>query len=182
MKMIDTYPKSLRIFMQVFIVCAVLFSCSEEDPFVDRTVAPVLLVFDEVQGYLAGGGLTAVPSVTKPVNVDNYTDPVILSLTAYELDKSGILDHTVGIDSIPVTGLQITFSKRDGTLPITLSSDTFGKIVVSTTWEALGITDVETIATASAARSITIALSWTGEHKGQSFTRYSQVVFSKAAS
>lgn len=170
----------------VLLFCAyalMLSSCvEEEDPFVDREASPVLLVFDEVPGYLAGGGLTAVPSVTKPVTAANYMEPVALSLTIYELDKSGILDHTVGIDSIPVSDLTLIFTKRDGTLPIEVVSDEFGKVMVSTTWEALGVKDLQSIATASAARSITIGLTWTGEYKGKSFARYSQVVFSKASS
>lgn len=169
------------------LLCAVnaflLTACDEEDPFVDRTVSPVLLVFDEVTGYLAGGGLTAVPSVTKSVTASNVSDPVVLSVTVYELDKSGILDNTVGIDSIPLSDFQLTFSKRDGTsTPIEATSDASGKISISTTWESLGITDAQAIADASEARSIVISLSWTGTYKDQSFTRYSQVVFSKASS
>ena len=87
-----------------------LISCEEEDPFVDRTEAPLLLVFDEVTGYLASGGLTSVPSVSKTVTAATYTQPVTLSVNLYELDKSGILDHTVGIDSIPVAGVAMIFS------------------------------------------------------------------------
>lgn len=166
----------------LFAALVTLSSCNEEDPFVDRVEAPVLLDFDEVTGYLASGGLTAVPSVTKTVTAANYTSPVVLSLTVYALDKSGILDHTVGIDSIPVTGLKIVFSKRDGSGPVEVTSGSDGKVIVATTWEALGVTDVQAIATSSPARSITIGLTWTGEYKGQSFARYSQVVFSKAAS
>jgi hypothetical protein len=123
-----------------------------------------------------------VPSVTKTVTSANATTPVVLSLTAYALDKSGILNHNIGIDSIPVAGLQIIFSKRDGTAPIVIESDVNGKVVVSTTWESLGIADVQSIVTASAAKTITIPLLWTGEYKGQSFARYSQVVFTKPTS
>lgn len=170
------------MFLGFFFAAVVILSCNEEDPFVDRVEAPVLLDFDEVTGYLASGGLTAVPSVTKTVTAANYTSPVVLSLTVYELDKSGILDHTVGIDSIPVPGLKIIFSKRDGTGTVELTSGSDGKVTLSTTWEALGVTDVQTIATSPPAKSITIGVTWTGEYKGQSFARYSQVVFSKAAS
>lgn len=159
-----------------------LFSCNEEDPFVERVASPVLLDFDEVTGYLASGGLTSIPSVTKTVTATNYMNAVVLSLTVYELDKSGILDHAVGIDSIPVANLALTFSKRDGSAPIEVISDASGKVIISTTWEALGVTDVSTIATAKPAKSITIPLLWVGEYKGQSFARYSQVVFSKSAS
>jgi hypothetical protein len=126
--------------------------------------------------------MTSVPSVTKPVTAANYTDPVVLSLSVYELDKTGMLDHTVGIDSIPVSNLKMIFTKRDRTLPMEAFSDETGKVMITTTWQELGITDVATIATAQAARTITIPLLWTGAYKGVSFARYSQVVFSKAAS
>ena len=170
-------------FLSFFLLTVVtLFSCDEEDPFVDRVASPVLLDFDEVTGYLASGGLTSIPSVSKTVTAGNYTNAVVLSLTVYELDKSGILDHTVGIDSIPVANLALIFSKRDGTAPMEVVSDGSGKVIISTTWEALGVTDIATIATSKPARSITIPLLWVGEYKGQSFARYSQVVFTKAAS
>ncbi len=159
-----------------------LISCEEEDPFVDRTEAPLLMVFDEVNGYLASGGLTSVPSVSKTVTAATYTQPVTLSVNLYELDKSGILDHTVGIDSIPVAGVAMTFSLRDGTRPIEAASGADGKVVITTTWEDLGITDVAAIVAAKPARSITIPLLWKGTNKGVSFSRYSQVVFSKPAS
>jgi hypothetical protein len=172
----------MKFFSFFFLTVVILASCNEEDPFVDRVEAPVLLDFDEVTGYLASGGLTSVPSVTKTVTAANYANAVVLSLTVYELDKSGILDHTVGIDSIPVPGLKIIFSKRDGTGPIEVISGSDGKVTISTTWEALGVSDVQTIATSQPAKTITINLTWTGEYKNQSFARYSQVVFSKAAS
>jgi hypothetical protein len=160
----------------------VLVSCEEEDPFVDRAVAPVLMVFDETTGYLASGGLTSVPSVTKIVTAATYTSPVVLSVSLYELDKSGILDHTIGIDSIPVADVPMIFSKRDGTVPLEVISDAEGKVIITTSWENLGVTDVAAIVSAKPSRNITIPLLWKGSYKGVSFSRYSQVVFSKPAS
>lgn len=169
-------------FCLLFAITFLFTACDVEDPFVDRVESPVLLVFDEVTGYLAGGGLTYSPSVTKSVTLANYTNPVTLSLTVYELDKSGILDHTVGIDSIPLSNLAITFSKRDGTLATELTSGGDGKITMTTTWGALGVADIESIVNESAARSITIPLTWVGTYRGISFAKYSQVVFSKPKS
>lgn len=172
-----------RLFVATIIsLSIVLVSCEEEDPFVDRTAAPVLMVFDEVTGYLASGGLTSVPSVTKVVTAATYTEPVVLSVSLYELDKSGILDNAVGIDSIPVADVPMIFSKRDGTVPIEVLSDAEGKVTINTTWETLGITDVAAIVAAKPSRSISIPLLWKGSYKGVSFSRYSQVVFSKPAS
>lgn len=177
--------KSIKLLsiISVFVFSvAILIGCNEEDPFVDRVESPVLIVFDGVSGYLAGGGLTYSPSVTKTVTTANYTDPVTLSLTLYELDKSGILNNAVGIDSIPLADISITFSKRDGTLATTLTSSDEGKVVMTTSWEALGIANVEEIVNAPEAKSVTIPLTWVGSHRGISFAKYSQVVFSKPKS
>lgn len=163
------------------VAALVVSSCEVDDPFVKREVAPVLITFDEVTGYLAAGGLTSEPVVTKIVTAATYTNAVTLSVNIFELDKSGILDHSIGIDSIPVANLPITFSLRNGSAPITVNSNSGGKVTISTTWQALGITDVATIATTPAARSIPILLLWSGTHNGQSFARYSRVVFSKPA-
>lgn len=171
------YQTCLNLSLALLMV--VLLSCDEEDPFVDRTVSPVLIVFDDVNGYLAGGGLTAVPNVTRKVSQLNYAEPVILRASFYELDKSGILDHTIGIDSLPVSNLAIRFARRDGSSAIEGMTDPDGKLEISTTWEALGITDVADIVMASAAKSVAIPLTWTGTYKGQSFTRYSQLMFVK---
>ena len=177
--------KSKKINRALYVLFAgtLLFTaCDVEDPFVDRIESPVLLVFDEVSGYLAGGGLTYSPSVTKSVTLANYTDPVTLSLTVYELDKSGILDHTIGIDSIPLSDFAITFSKRDGTMSTELTSDSDGKVTMTTTWQNLGVADIEAIVNASASKTITIPLTWVGTYRGISFAKYSQVVFSKPTS
>lgn len=183
MKNINRLFNKGRLFAAMMIALSLtMVSCEEEDPFVDRTAAPVLMVFDEVTGYLASGGLTSVPSVIKTVTAATYTQPVVLSVSLYELDKSGILDNTIGIDSIPVADVPMIFSKRDGTVPIEALSDAEGKVIITTTWETLGITDVATIVAAKPARSITIPLLWKGSYKGQSFSRYSQVVFTKPAS
>ncbi len=162
---------------------AVMFtSCDEEDPFTHRVVSPVLLVFEGVTGYLASGGLTSVPSITKTVTIDNYTDPVTLNVFIYELDKSGVLDNTVGIDSIPVSNLAINFLKRDGTIIEAASTDASGMVSVTKSWEELGIVDIEEIVNTAAARTIVIPFSWSGVYKNQAFIRYSQVQFVKPAS
>lgn len=163
--------------MAVLLLGAVLFtSCmEEEDPFVDRVVSPVLMVFEGVTGYLAGGGLTSVPSRSFTVTSATYTTPITLSVRILELDKIGILDHNVGIDSIPVSGLPVKFTKRDGTLLADLITDEAGRITTTKTWQELGVTSF-----VSAASTVTIPLSWSGTHNGQSFTRYSQVQFVKS--
>jgi hypothetical protein len=164
-------------YLLLLLACTVLLtSClEEEDPFVDRVASPVLMVFEGVTGYLASGGLTSVPSRSLTVTSATYATPVTLSVRIFELDKSGILDNTIGIDSIPVVGLAIKFTKRDGTVLDNLTTESNGRITTTKTWAELGVPTF-----ASAASTVTIPLSWTGSYNGQSFTRYSQVQFVKS--
>jgi hypothetical protein len=174
----------IRIASLVLLLIAATFlfsSCEEEDPFVDRTVSPVLMVFDGISGYLANGGLTMTPTRTYTVTADNYQTPGDWAVAFYELDKSGILDNSVGIDSIPVTNLAVKFTKLDGTLIADLMTDANGIITATLDWTTL-VPDVATIVASEAAYSIDIPVSWTGEYKGLSFTRYSVVKFSKPKS
>jgi hypothetical protein len=165
-------------------VCAMLTlglaGCQRvEDPFVDRVEAPVLIVVEGTTGYLAGGGLTSEPAVTFKVDSTNFASPVSLSVSIYTLDKSGILDKNVGIDSIPVANLAIRFLKRDGTKLADLTTDASGKITTSRTWAELGLAGVEAIAKAKEAKTVNIPVMWSGQYGDQPFVRYSQVVFSK---
>jgi len=165
-------------------LCAVLglglVGCQRvEDPFVDRVVSPVLIVVEGVTGYLAGGGLTSEPAVTFRVDSTNFNSPVSLSISIYTLDKSGILDKNVGIDSIPVANLAIRFLKRDGTKLADLTTNASGKVTTSRTWAELGLAGVEAIAKAKGARTVNIPVMWSGQYDNQPFIRYSQVVFSK---
>lgn len=155
-------------------------SCQRvEDPFVDRVAAPVLVVVEGAQGYLAGGGLNSAPAVSFTVDSTNFSRPVSLSISVYTLDKSGILSNSVGIDSIPVANLSVSFLKRDGTKLADLTTNASGRITTSRTWAELGVAGVEAIAKAREARTVNIPLMWSGEYNGQPFTRYSQVVFTK---
>ncbi len=142
----------------------VLFSgCKkEEDPFVDRVQAPVLVVIEGSSGYLAGGGQYYEPVVNAKVDA-----PVALAASIYELDKSGLLNNAVGIDSIPVAGLAITLVRRDGTKIADLTTDEAGKVLLTASWSDLGV--------AAPKAGSSVGLSWSGQHKGQTFTRFSKV-------
>lgn len=179
--MTDTSIRIKCLFF-LFTVSAALFSaCEEEDPFVDREASPVLIVFGKVPGYLANGGLTLTPTRIDTINAGNYQTLRTWTVSFYELDKSEILDNTVGIDSIPVVNLAVKFTKRDGTLIADLTTDSDGKVIGPIDWAAL-IPDVATIVSAQPARTIDIPVSWKGTYKGQSFTRYSIVRFLKLPS
>ncbi|GAB3265221.1 hypothetical protein GCM10027347_32800 [Larkinella harenae] len=148
------------IMSALFLTGALLAGCEKkEDPFVDRVVAPVLVVVD---GAADGGGQTAEPVVTQKISA-----PVTMTVKIFELDKSGILDYKVGIDSIPVTSLAIKLTKRDGTAIADLTTDASGKATLTKTWAELGI--------AAPAAGSSIPLTWRGEYKGQAFSRLSRV-------
>ena len=161
--------KSYKYFILSGLVVAgsLLAGCEKtEDPFVDRVVAPVLVLVD---GASDGGGQTAVPVVTQKI-----TAPVVMTVKILELDKSGILDYKVGIDSIPVASLTVKLMKREvkGTATIMtaiadLKTDATGKATLTKTWAELGI------ATPTVGSSV--SLTWSGEYKGQAFSRLSRV-------
>jgi hypothetical protein len=143
------------------VLLAGLAGCMKvDDPFVDRVVAPVLVVIDNATGD--GGGSSGEPVVSQKV-----AGPVTLGVKIYELDKSGILDHTVGIDSIPVTSLAIKLTTRAGMSIGELTTDATGKATISKTWAELGV--------AAPAAGSSVLLTWTGEYKGQAFSRLSRV-------
>lgn len=73
----------------------------------------------------------AVNKIASPVLLDvktTGTDQVTAYF--YELDKSGILDHTVGIDSIPVADLAIEVFAASAPVG-TFTTDASGSFVVS---------------------------------------------------
>ena len=114
-----------KIYQFAFVAVAALFifsSCEDEsDLALDRVASPVLLVTDPI------------------------SDSEVMA-TFYELDKSGILDHTVGIDSIPIPNLSIEVFAAGASVG-TFSTDNSGAIVVQSTE----------------------GLSYAGEHKGVKF-------------
>lgn len=132
----------------------------KDDPFVDRVAAPVLVVIDNASGD--GGGLTAEPVVNQKVDA-----PVTMAVRIYELDKSGLLDNKVGIDSIPVTSLSLKLTLRNGTALGDLKTDGTGKASLTKTWSELGV--------AAPKAGSSIQLTWSGEYKGQAFSRLSRV-------
>lgn len=87
----------------------------------------------------------ATPNVASPVlvvlegNEFEASTGVAVEGSFYELDKSGILDRTVGIDSIPVSGLEVTVFINQTEEVSTLTTDAQGKILFQNPWTSLGI-------------------------------------------
>lgn len=137
-----------------------LASCKVEDPFVDRAVSPVLV---DIIGAPWAAPLAHDPSVTYPVSAQAIT----LSARILELDKTNILDHTKGIDSIPVAGISIRISFRNGATIAELTSDANGLVSIQKTWAELGV--------ATPTTSTAIPIDWAGTHNGIAFRRLSQI-------
>ena len=136
-----------KIFFGLSGLTFLLMGCEKEDAMVvDRVVSPVLVT-------VAGASFTA-------------TEPVKVTATIYELDKSGLLNHAVGIDSIPVTNLAITV-KLNATTLAELTTDQSGKVNLTKTWAELGV--------AAPKAGNTVNLEFTGSHKGQAFTKPARV-------
>jgi hypothetical protein len=133
-----------NIFLKAIAVLAlvgILASCEDvSDMAFDRVAAPVLVI------------------VQTPV-----TTPDEISVTAffYELDKSGLLNKDIGIDSIPVAGLSITVANNLNRATLgTLTTDAEGKVTFTRArTELTGITRID----------------WVGEHKGVRFARTSNL-------
>ncbi len=87
----------------------------------------------------------ATPNVASPVLVvvDGSAFPsdsdVAVTAKFMELDKTGILDNAVGIDSIPVRDLEITVWINQTEEVSTLVTDGDGEAALSVSWAALGL-------------------------------------------
>ncbi|MEM6768589.1 MAG: hypothetical protein AAF824_02235 [Bacteroidota bacterium] len=119
------------------VIMATLSSCEEEELAFEVVASPVLAVFEN----------------TVPVEAGNIS----VTATFYDLDKSGILDNSVGIDSVPISGLSVDVFINEATLLGNLVTDGSGK------------TTFETAATNLQGSS---RLEWVGEFDGQSFRIY----------
>jgi len=143
-----------------FIAVLAAASCKVNDPFVDRVVAPVLLVFDNAIGD--GGGFTTEPTVTSKA-----TTSATLSVRIYELDKTNILDYKKGIDSIPVKGLALALTTRAGVKIADLTTDDKGRATITKSWAEFGI---------AAPRAGSIAsITLTGTYKAQAFSKLARL-------
>ena len=75
----------------------------------------------------------AVNKVAAPVLLDiKNTSTTEVTATFYELDKTGILDYTVGIDSIPVNALEVEVFAASASVGV-FTTDAAGSFIVSYT-------------------------------------------------
>lgn len=136
-------------------------ACEKKDPFVDRVVSPLLFLVLDDSG-VASSGLTTEPTVNSKISKD-----VTFTIKLVELDKTNILDHTKGIDSVAVKSLVVSLSTRSGTKIGDLTTNDKGIATLTKSWADLGITAPKA--------GTTLLLSWTGKYKDVTFTKYTRI-------
>lgn len=112
-----------------------LGSCLEDELAFDIIESPVLAVFEH-QGA---------------------DDMIKIKATFYELDKSGILDHTIGIDSMPIPNLEIGIFIFEDQLIGNVTTDSKGELVFEAPASSLSEAD---------------KLEWVGKYKDTAFRIY----------
>jgi hypothetical protein len=125
-----------------------LTGCTKKDELIiDRVVSPVLIM-------VSSGAFSPA-------------EEVVLSATILELDKSGILNHQVGIDSIPVANLPMSVSVAGGAKIADVTTNPQGVLTITKSWPELGL--------ATPVKGNSLNLEWKGEYKGQPFLKLSKV-------
>ncbi|WP_057938320.1 hypothetical protein [Algoriphagus resistens] len=115
----------------------------------------------------------ATPNVASPVLVllngtsFGAESPVTVGSKFLELDKTNILDHTQGIDSIPVPNLNIAVFINNTTEVASLVTDTEGSADLVISWADLGLSEVTS--------GSQVRLEFTGTYKDVSFRKYHTV-------
>mgnify|MGYP006185988065 CR=1 FL=1 len=131
-----------------FLLMLLTQACVESEDLVTPNVAaPVLILLE---------GTTF--SASAPVTVNSKT---------FELDKTNILDHTLGIDSIPVSNLplEVFVSNTRKVASITTNADGIASLQIS--WADLGVTAPKS--------GNQVRLEFTGTYKNIAFRKYHNV-------
>lgn len=182
-----SYKKHFKILGICLLTGATFLACEKEDPWVDATVAPVLV---NIIGAPFGYPIEKQPTVS----YDSSAQEIVFSARLLKLDKTNVLDNTKGIDSIPTPNVQIAINyeinktiKKDTvkfqskTFYFTadvlkasgkmgdITSDASGLVTFKTTYKALGFEGNRI-----QRKGDLIKLTWTGTYKGFTFTRLSQ--------
>lgn len=142
--------KSFNIYLVVaaFVTLAFSQSCVEaEDLATPNVAAPVLVL-------LNGTSFSAASSVT-------------VGSLFLELDKTNILDHTKGIDSIPVPNLNIAVFINNTNEVAKLVTDAEGSADLVLSWADLGLPDAKT--------GNQVRLEFAGTYKDVPFRKYHTV-------
>jgi len=118
----------LFAFLSIFILGGLLTSCTSDDLAFDIIESPVLATFEE--------------------NIDAQEGMLNMTATFYELDKSGILDQNIGIDSTLIVGLTLDIFINENTLVGQLTTDSNGQVIFEKSIEDLeGANRIEWVGT-----------------------------------
>jgi hypothetical protein len=134
--------------ISLWVMALSLLSCVDADELATpNAAAPVLII---IEGAEFDG-----------------TSAVAVVGTFLELDKTGILDHNVGIDSIPLSGLEIKVFINHTEEVGALVTDTAGKIMFQKPWSDLGLD--------SPGSGNQVRLEFAGIHNDVAFRKYHSV-------
>ncbi|WP_192346195.1 hypothetical protein [Algoriphagus sp. Y33] len=142
--------KSFNIYLVLAAFATIAFtqSCVEAEDLVTPNVAAPVLVLLEGTSFDA-------------------ESPVTVGSKFLELDKTNILDHTKGIDSIPVPNLDIAVFINNTDEIAKLITDTSGSAELIISWADLGL--------AEAKSGNQVRLEFTGTYKNVAFRKYHTV-------
>jgi len=90
------------------------------------------------------------------------TDNITVTATFYDLDKSGILDQTVGIDSVEIANLSVQVFIDETIEVATLTTDASGKVTFDQPWSSVG-------------GAGSIRLEWVGTYDNRTFRIYHNI-------
>ena len=141
-------------------------------PFNTYLILAALATFSFAQSCVEAEDLTT-PNVAAPVLVllegstFEATSPVTVGSKFLELDKTNILDHTKGIDSIPVPNLDIAVYINNTDEVATMVTGTDGSAELVVTWADLGLSE--------ATSGNSVQLEFAGIYKDIAFRKYHTV-------
>lgn len=134
--------------LAAFLLILSLQACVESEDLVTPNVAsPVLILLQ---------GTAFSPS-----------SAVSVSSKTFELDKTHILDHNLGIDSIPVANLALDVYVANTRKVASLTTDTGGIADLVISWADLGVDDPKS--------GTQVRLEFAGTHKSVAFRKYHTV-------
>lgn len=127
-------PKPYFFFL---LVCLSLTACTSDELAFDIIESPVLAVFEDS------------PNTT--------AEMLAVTATFYDLDKSGILDQNIGIDSLPIQDLEISVYVDGSALISSYTTDVEGIVEFEAAFQELGTSR---------------RLEWVGSYEGVPFRIY----------
>ncbi|MFK7923744.1 MAG: hypothetical protein AB8H47_17425 [Bacteroidia bacterium] len=109
---------SKNIFLILGLVLVLQTACTSDKLAFDVIESPVLAIFED--------------------GANSSTDILAVSATFYDLDKTGILDLSVRIDSIPIPNLEVSVYLGEANLIATYSTDANGVVEFEADYTDLG--------------------------------------------